>query len=900
MLSFFSSSLSKGSYLILLSTILFSVNDTFADIKERENLAKHYSPVIYQHIDTAEAVSLEGKSDLILPFDFDGDWSGDNNWKNLKNHIGPATIYYSVIETTNNWFIYYAIYHPRDWTNVNKYNDFGERSFKHENDMEAITLMVSKGNGYPGNLIAAMSMSHNVWLEYPIEKSVIAKHGDKDIFSKTGVSYFKPIKIITDFVHNGHHSRVYIQSRGHGVFLDKNGDLCLNAGNKMGINHWDKTGFPRRLEQYNGTGIVYYCSASDKGDVIARAWDKLIDSGKSHHGPADNYQDRWVKYQLTPLESLWEKRVWTEQNKISQHKTYIKENGSEAFYGPKYGSNEAHPPWSMPAYATCGCGKIPGTYCKNISDPGEILFNPLSAYLKHFNFDYSIIPKLINEKYLYNPYNTKPVVNTNCSNIKSDTPKPLATAIVFDHSGSMANERKIDYAREATFTFSPHMKQDDLLSVSIFSNDADTPAGLELKKRADILPALHSILPTIAPNGQTNIGAGLERGLEQLCTASGEKLKKGALLLSDGMNNVGSYDAVVQDYKKWQVPIYTVRFGSQASAENLRKIAENTGGVYMDSNQETVTGIYSRMYHHINGDSTIIASHDPMSPTGKLAYHVDVTPGADSLHVNTSWQGSRLKTVFSSPSGSTFSGDQLPGPADRFEKGPISQYTQILNPESGRWKLDISWDEPPTVTERVNLLVSEHTDVYTSILGFSPEYRAGEQVTINVHAAELDGGNNKIPLKSGRVKAKVRIPGPEVIRMIKAQSANFQIYNDVIQDVTREVDLFDDGQHNDYKSEDGIFGGFFTETQLNGSYIVTAYIEGRKAKGTPVSRRSTGTFQVGPLQEAEVTTSEIMQYVRQPTSSQTLENTGDPLESIDQLNGGDPLESIDSLMRSGG
>lgn len=450
-----------------------------------------------------------------------------------------------------------------------------------------------------------------------------------------------------------------------------------------------------------------------------------------------------------------------------------------------------------------------------------------------------------------------------CKNIRSNKPKPLATAIVFDHSGSMADERKIDYAREATFAFTPHMKEEDLLSVSIFSNDAKTPAGLELKKRTDILPSLRSILPTIAPNGQTNIGAGLESGLEQLCTVSGENVKKGALLLSDGMNNVGSYDVVVQDYKKWQIPIYTVRFGNQASEDNLRKIAENTGGVYMDSNQETVTGIYSRMYHHINGDSTITASHDPMSPTGKLAYHVDVSSGADSLHVNTSWQGSRLKTIFTSPSGSTFSGNHLPGPTDRFEEGSISQYTQILNPESGLWKLDISWDEPPAETERVNLLVSEHTDVYTSILGFSPEYSAGEQVTINAHAAELDGGNNKIPLKNARVKAKVQIPGHEVIRMIQAQSGNLRVYNDVVQDNTREVELFDDGAHNDYKAGDGIFGGFFTETQRNGSYIVSAYIEGNRKNGGHVSRRSTGTFQVGSLLNAEVTTSEIMQYARQ-------------------------------------
>ena len=452
--------------------------------------------------------------------------------------------------------------------------------------------------------------------------------------------------------------------------------------------------------------------------------------------------------------------------------------------------------------------------------------------------------------------------HNNCPNIKNDTPKPLATAIIFDHSGSMADEQKINYARKATLAFPQYMNQDDLLSVSIFSNDAITPVGLELQERTEISPALQSILPILVPDGATNIGAGLERGLEQLCTVPGEKLKKGALLLSDGMNNTGEYNTVVQQYKDYNIPIYTVKFGDEASEVSLRKIAEQTGGVFMDSNQQTVAGVYAGIYDAINGNSVVAAYHDYMRPTGRLAYQVDVTPGASSMNINTSWQGSKLKTIFTSPSGSTFSGDQLPHQADRFESGSITQFTQILNPEAGRWKLDISWEEPPSEAERVNLLVSEHTDVYTSILGFSPEYNVGDTVTINVQAAELDGGNNKIALSNAKVKAKVQIPGPEVIRMILAQSSKLRVYNDVRQDITREVELFDDGEHNDYNKGDGIFGGFFTETELNGSYIVTAHIEGSKSNGGYVNRHSTGSFQVGSLQDAEVTTSQIMQYSR--------------------------------------
>ncbi len=120
---------------VMLGFIFFlaSNNSAFAD--EHFDLAKHYSPIIYQHVDVDGTHSLGGKSDLIMNFNYDGNWSGNVKWANLEDHTGPATVYYSVIKTTNHWFIYYAIYHPRDWTN--KIVQYWPEVM-HENDMEAL------------------------------------------------------------------------------------------------------------------------------------------------------------------------------------------------------------------------------------------------------------------------------------------------------------------------------------------------------------------------------------------------------------------------------------------------------------------------------------------------------------------------------------------------------------------------------------------------------------------------------------------------------------------------------------------------------------------------------------------------------------------------------------------
>ncbi len=58
-----------------------------------------------------------GRFDYITNFDFDGDWAGDNNWKNAADARFPlkAYVYYAVSETPTHYLIHYAAFHPRDY-----------------------------------------------------------------------------------------------------------------------------------------------------------------------------------------------------------------------------------------------------------------------------------------------------------------------------------------------------------------------------------------------------------------------------------------------------------------------------------------------------------------------------------------------------------------------------------------------------------------------------------------------------------------------------------------------------------------------------------------------------------------------------------------------------------------
>jgi hypothetical protein len=370
---------------------LLSITSTaLADEQTRVNLAKHYSPIIYQHVDTEGEHGLGGRSDQIMNFDYDGSWRGDVKWESLESNVGTSCVYYSVVESANYWFIYYAIYHPRDWSKI------AEHITMHENDMEAVELLVAKGTGYPGNLLSAISMAHNAWVEYPIEPSVTASNYDGTTDPNGDGVTFIQNKSVPDFISNGDHPRIYVQSRGHGVFMDADSNMYLQFGNAMGIDNWNLTGFPKLLD-YNGTGLVYYCGSDDQGETLYNIGDKLIDSGGDHDGSPDIYGSRWLKYELKPMSELWDKREWKKDNQSGYEWMFVvAETGRTAFFGPSPGNNEAHPPWSMPDYPTYD---DPFNQ-HDITSPGSIFYDPLTAFKQHFN-GLSISP---DEQYIYNPY----------------------------------------------------------------------------------------------------------------------------------------------------------------------------------------------------------------------------------------------------------------------------------------------------------------------------------------------------------------------------------------------------------------------------------------------------------------------------------------------------------------
>lgn len=205
----------KRIYLTIAVVVLCNLS-AFSQNTGRE-VAARFAPVFYQ------ALGDNPRSDYITSFDFDGDWRGDNNWKNLDNKTFPlrAYVYYSVSETQTHYFIHYAVFHPRDYKGgakkgvlfselikegvkiASKGNEptglMAEAGVAHENDMEGALVVVDKKSASPDDDAVAFveTLHHNNFSAY---LPVGAENSAFKIFKTEGQNVL-----------------LFIEPKGHGI-----------------------------------------------------------------------------------------------------------------------------------------------------------------------------------------------------------------------------------------------------------------------------------------------------------------------------------------------------------------------------------------------------------------------------------------------------------------------------------------------------------------------------------------------------------------------------------------------------------------------------------------------------------------------------------------------------------
>lgn len=124
-------------------------------------LAYYHAPLHYQDTNSSNYLA-----DYVTRFDYDGDWIATNNWENMTRFPLTAHVYYSVVESCSHWYINYAFFHPRDWSNLNV-----PGAQEHENDMEGYLSVVRKDGSKFGKLEGIVTTSHWDFYSYTLAGS---------------------------------------------------------------------------------------------------------------------------------------------------------------------------------------------------------------------------------------------------------------------------------------------------------------------------------------------------------------------------------------------------------------------------------------------------------------------------------------------------------------------------------------------------------------------------------------------------------------------------------------------------------------------------------------------------------------------------------------------------------
>ena len=184
---------------------------------------------------------------------------------------------------------------------------------------------------------------------------------------------------------------------------------------------------------------------------------------------------------------------------------------------------------------------------------------------------------------------------------------PLSVVLTLDTSGSM--KKRLADAQAAAKSFLDTLEAEDKAQVIRFSRDVRTifPLGSD---RAGAGAAIDS---TVA-RGDTALWDALYASLESLRTVAG---RKAIVLLSDGVDDDGTGKPLskktVADVltlaRQVNVPIYAIGLGTELDEINLRKVATDSGALYLNAvDPDELKRLYDNIGKQLAGQYTIYYS----------------------------------------------------------------------------------------------------------------------------------------------------------------------------------------------------------------------------------------------------------------------------------------------------
>lgn len=186
--------------------------------------------------------------------------------------------------------------------------------------------------------------------------------------------------------------------------------------------------------------------------------------------------------------------------------------------------------------------------------------------------------------------------------------RPLNISVVLDRSGSMGDEAKMDYAKQALRTLVDQLRSDDILSIVIYDDVIDVlrpscPVGRDKY-------SIKHLIDEIYPRGSTNLGGGMVEGFRQVEENMDKEYVNRVVLLSDGLANQGITDPralehLARKYRSQCISLTTMGVGLDYNENLMVELAKNGGGNYYFI--ESPNSLASIMSREFNTLSTVIA-----------------------------------------------------------------------------------------------------------------------------------------------------------------------------------------------------------------------------------------------------------------------------------------------------
>ena len=163
-----------------------------------------------------------------------------------------------------------------------------------------------------------------------------------------------------------------------------------------------------------------------------------------------------------------------------------------------------------------------------------------------------------------------------------DTPK-YDIYLVIDVSGSMQDESKLVFAKQAALefvdTFQLDQSSDHRIGLVAFSDYAQMLVELD-----DNSKNLKEGINKLHPEGTTALGEGVLTSTQSLSEETRPDAKKIIVLLSDGMSNAGLHPlSAGGSARENNVTIFSVGYGYDADVLTLKAVASMTNGKYYNA-----------------------------------------------------------------------------------------------------------------------------------------------------------------------------------------------------------------------------------------------------------------------------------------------------------------------------